>query len=107
VDPKPGEVYLVNLGLAGKVRPAVVLSRFDPDRPLALVSFAPITKQHHGSQYEVPLGRPTFLREDASFVNVQAVAPIDHHDLGRKLGRLTDGQMVKIREALAHLFDLR
>jgi mRNA interferase MazF len=105
MDPRPGEVYLVNLGLAGKVRPAVVLSRFDPDRPLALVSFAPITSQHRGSQYEISLGRPSFLRE-GSWVNIQCVAPIDHHELGRKLGKLTGEQMRKTKEALAYLFDL-
>jgi mRNA interferase MazF len=105
MDPRPGEVYLVNLGLAGKVRPAVVLSRFDPERPLALVSFAPITSQHRESRYEISLGRPSFLRED-SWVNVQSVAPIDHHDLGRKLGKLTNEQMAKIKEALAYLFNL-
>jgi len=67
-------VYIVNLGMAAKIRPAVVLSRFDPARPLAQVSLAPITTQYRGSQYEVPLGRPSFLRED-SWVNVQSVAP--------------------------------
>lgn len=107
MDPCPGDVFIVNLGLKGKVRPAVVLSRLDPDRPPALVSLAPITSQHRGSQYEIALGRPSFLREDASFVNVQAVAPIDHHELGRKLGKLTEVQMGKIKEALVYLFDLR
>jgi mRNA interferase MazF len=105
MDPRPGEVYVVNLGMAGKIRPAVVLSRFDPDRPLALVSLAPITSQYRGSQYEISLGMPSFLRED-SWVNVQCVAPIDHHDQGRKLGNLTGEQMRKIKEALAYLSDL-
>jgi mRNA interferase MazF len=104
MDPKPGEVYFVDLGITAKPRPAVIVSRFDPDRPLAIVSFAPITSQHRGSQYEVPLGRPPFLRED-SWVNVQAVAPIDHHKLGRKIGKLTDVQMDQVKKALAYLFN--
>jgi mRNA interferase MazF len=105
MDPRPGDVNVVNLGLAGKIRPAVVLSRYDPDRPLALVSIAAVTSQHRGSRYEISLGRPSFLRED-SWVNFQSVAPIDHHELGRKLGKLTDEQMRKIKEALRYLFDL-
>jgi mRNA interferase MazF len=104
VDPRPGDVYVVDLGLAAKVRAGVVLSRFDPDRPLALASFASITSQHRGSLYEVALGKPSFMRED-SWVNVQSVAPIDPRKLGKKLGKLTDEQMVKIKEALAYLFD--
>jgi mRNA-degrading endonuclease toxin of MazEF toxin-antitoxin module len=48
------------------------------------------------------LGRPSFSKED-SWVNVQAVAPIDPHKLGQKVGKLTDEQMRKIKEALAYL----
>ncbi len=34
--PKPGEVYLVDLGMAGKVRPVVIVSREDANAPRAL-----------------------------------------------------------------------
>ncbi len=32
MNPKPGEVWLVDLGLAAKTRPAVIVSRYDPLR---------------------------------------------------------------------------
>ncbi len=40
---KPGEVYKVDLGIAGKVRSMVVVSREDRDAPRALAVCAPIT----------------------------------------------------------------
>jgi len=33
MTPKVGEVYLVDLGIAGKVRPVVLVSREDPEAP--------------------------------------------------------------------------
>lgn len=37
MNPKPGEVWLVDLGLAAKTCPVVVVSRYDPTPPRALV----------------------------------------------------------------------
>jgi mRNA interferase MazF len=39
----PGEVYKVDLGIAGKVRSMVVVSREDPNVPRALAVCAPVT----------------------------------------------------------------
>ena len=30
MNPKPGEVWLVDLGLAAKTRPIIIVSRYDP-----------------------------------------------------------------------------
>jgi mRNA interferase MazF len=57
VNTKPGEVYLVDLGMAAKVRPAVVVSRYDPDSPRALAVLVPLTTENRGSAYEIPLGK--------------------------------------------------
>jgi mRNA-degrading endonuclease toxin of MazEF toxin-antitoxin module len=35
MNPKPGEVWLVDLGLAAKTRTVVVVSRYDPTPPRA------------------------------------------------------------------------
>jgi mRNA interferase MazF len=37
MNPKPGEVWLVDLGLTAKTRPVVVVSRYDSASPRALV----------------------------------------------------------------------
>ena len=58
---KPGEVYWVDLGVGGKVRMMVVVSRYDPEAPRALSLCVPITSQYRGSEYEVELPNTPFL----------------------------------------------
>ena len=57
MSPEPGEVYRVDLGISGKVRFFVVVSRRDDDPPRALALCVPITTQNRESVYEVPLPR--------------------------------------------------
>jgi mRNA interferase MazF len=106
MSPQPGEVYLVDLGMVGKVRPAVIVSREDPDSPRALCTFAPITSQGRGSRYEVSLGKPKFLKEPESWANVQALASIGHEKLLRPLGRVSAEQLARIKDALRFALDL-
>lgn len=73
--PEPGEVYRVDLGMAGKVRSFVVVSRRDEDPPRALALCVPITTQNRGSKYEVELSRVRFLRE-LSYANVQGLQAV-------------------------------
>ena len=65
MNPKPGEIYLVDLGMVAKVRPAVVVSRADPDSPRALSILVPLTTENRGSAYEVSLGKLRFLNKDS------------------------------------------
>ena len=102
---KPGEVYLVDLGIAGKVRPMIVLSREDSDPPRALAICAPVTTASRDSRYEIPIGKPIFLKSE-SFVNVQGLQAISHHELHRKLGNITDSYLSQIRDALVFALDL-
>jgi mRNA interferase MazF len=41
MHPSPGDMWLADLGLAGKTRPVVIVSRSDPDAPRALVIYVP------------------------------------------------------------------
>jgi mRNA interferase MazF len=100
-----GEVYLVDLGMSAKVRPMVVISRRDDDAPRALSICAPITTSFRGSRYEIPIGKPGFLHE-GSYVNVQGLQAIQHHELGRLIGHLPASAMLLIRECLAWLFEI-
>ena len=45
---KPGEVYKMELGIRGKVRLMVVVSREDEDSPRVLSICAPITTSYRG-----------------------------------------------------------
>ena len=68
---KPGEIWLADLGLAAKVRPVLIVSRHDPEAPRALTLYVPLTTQHRGSRYEIPIGHLPFL-DAASNVRVES-----------------------------------
>ena len=102
---KPGEVYKVDLGIAGKARSMVVVSREDPDAPRALALCAPITTAYRESEYEVDIGKPPFLREQ-SYVNVQGLQAVQHHELIGPIGKLHAAVMEKIRIALKYTLAL-
>ena len=89
MTPEPGQVYLVDLGMAAKTRPMVVVSRHDPVAPRALCVCAPITTSTRDSDYEVSIGKLKFLHE-TSYVNVQGLQAIQYHELKRMIGRLRD-----------------
>lgn len=100
MSPQPGEVWLADLGLAGKTRPLVIVSRHDPDPPRALILYVPLTTQDRHSSYEVPLPRAPFLDRD-SVPNVQGLGSLPRVRLERRLGRLPDEVMTGIKRALA------
>ena len=100
MSPRPGEVWLADLGLAAKTRPIVIVSRHDPDAPRALTIYVPLTTQNRGSRYEVELPKLRFLRE-VSFANVQGIASLPVTRLERRLGELPPEVLDRIREALA------
>lgn len=105
MNPVPGELYLVDLGMVGKVRPAVVVSREDADSPRAIAICAPLTTQNRGSAYEVALGKLRFLDKE-SWVNVQGVMSVGHERLMRKLGRISALQLDHVKAALRYALDL-
>jgi len=105
MSPKPGEVWLADLGLAAKTRPVVVVSRYDPDPPRALVLFVPLTTQNRRSSYEVALPRIGFLDRD-SIANVQGIGSLPVVRLELRLGKLPDDVMKTIKRALMFALDL-
>ena len=105
MNPIPGELYLVDLGMVGKVRPAVVVSREDPDSPRAIAICAPLTTQNRGSAYEIALGKLKFLDKE-SWINVQGLMSVGHEKLIRRLGRITAGQLGQAKTALRFALDL-
>lgn len=105
MKPKPGEVWLVDLGLAAKTRPIVIVSRDDPTPPRALILYVPVTTQNRGSAYEVELPDVSFLRS-GSVANVQGLGSIPTVRLERKLGALPDETLLEIKQALSFALDL-
>ncbi len=102
---KPGEVYQVDLGLGGKVRYMVAVSKDDPDAPRALTICVPITTAYRGSVYEVCIGKPRFLQE-LSYANVQGLQAVQHHECSARIGTLDQATMNKIKAALKYALEL-
>jgi len=54
---------------------------------------------------KLPSGKPKFLHE-ASYVNVQGLQVIQHHELKRMIGRLPDRDLQAVMGAIKWLFDI-
>ena len=104
-DPLPGEIWIVDFGMAAKQRPVLVLAYPQPDDARALVVVAPLTSEIRGYRGEVNIGKPRWLPKHSA-VNVQGLASIDHHSLVRKLGTLPPSQLEQVKDALRDLLAL-
>ena len=98
-QPRRGEVWRVDLGLAGKVRPAVVVSAYPEDKDYALIAIVPHTTSVRGSSYEVAIA-VSFLQAGA--FNVQGLAPLPPVRFINRMGNLSDDQMSQIDESIDH-----
>ena len=104
-DAAPGEIWIVDFGLAAKQRPVVVLAYPHPEDARALVIVVPLTSQIRGLRGEVDIGKPRWLPK-RSAVNIQGVASIDRQALMRKLGKLSNEQLSAVKDALRDLLSL-
>ena len=91
--PRRGEVWLVDLGLAQKTRPAVILNVPYGDTDRVVVTVVSHTTSLRGSPFEVAVPVP-FLREGA--FAVQSVTTIPSKHALRRLGTLTPAQLAPI-----------
>jgi mRNA interferase MazF len=105
MNPRPGEVWMADLGFAAKFRPVIIVSREDRDPPRALVIYVPITTQDRGSPYEVALPRTRFLQK-GSVANVQGIASLPTVRLGRRIGTLSGEALSEIKKTIAWALDL-
>ena len=91
--PSRGEVWLVDLGMIQKVRPALILSRPFKDTDRALISVIPHTTAVRGSELEISVSVP-FLQPGAFLV--QNPITISTTKAERFLGRSTAHQLALV-----------
>lgn len=105
MNPKLGEVWMVDMGMAGKIRPTVVV--LDDQVPVerSIVVHVPITSQNRGSELEVSLGHLRFLTPE-SVANVQGIGSLPRTRFERKLGVLPPADLERIRHAMRRAFGL-
>jgi mRNA interferase MazF len=100
---KPGEIWLVDLGLAAKIRPCLLLSDYPADDELALLIIVPHTTAVRGNRWEFAVTLP-FLRSGA--FHLQQLQPVSLARLERKLGEMPHPSLAELRQAIAHLLRL-
>lgn len=94
-NPNRGEIWLVDLGYAAKVRPCLVLSIPAADEDRALATLVPHTTSVRDSRFEAQI-QVKFLRAGA--FDAQNLVTIPHAKLIRKLGTLQPAQLVSVED---------
>ncbi len=99
MNPHHGEVWLVDMGMTAKTRPAVVLMADNLNAPRSLIIHIPITRQNRGSELEVPLGHLPFLDLE-SVANTQGIGALPSIRFEKRLGVLPRAELKAIKTAL-------
>ena len=95
--PRRGEVWLVDLGMAAKVRPALVISVPAENTDRALVTLVPHTTSSRQSRFEAAVSVP-FLRPGV--FDAQNLVTIPHAKLVRQLGKLGSAHLAAVERAV-------
>ena len=95
--PLRGDVYMVDLGLAAKVRPCVVLSVPLEESDRSLVTVIPHTTTLRQSRFEVAVS-VRFLRPGA--FDAQGIVTVPTVRLMNRLGTLTTEQLRSVEKAV-------
>ena len=93
-----GEVWLVDFGLAAKVRPALLLTGNPADDELDLITVLLHTTSLRGNRWELSIPKP-FLKPGA--FHLQQIQSVPTVRLERRLGVLTEAEMNQVLDALA------
>ena len=93
-----GEVWLIDFGMAAKVRPALLLTGDPADHELDLVTVLLHTTALRGNRWELSIPKP-FLRPGA--FHLQQIQTVSTVKLERKLGAPTEVEMNRVFDAIA------
>jgi mRNA interferase MazF len=93
-----GEVWIVDLGMVGKVRPCLVLSIPTDPQDRVLVSLIPHTTSVQGTRFEVAV-QARFLHNSGVF-DAQQIITVPQAKLVRKLGALPADQLALVEDTV-------
>lgn len=99
-----GEIWLIDLGMIQKVRPALILSVAYKDQERALVSFVIRTTSMRGTEYEVSHMAPRFL---PGAFDAQSISTVPDVQLMRRLSVCDPSTLAKVEAAVKHWLSLR
>ena len=98
-----GEIWTVDLGMAAKVRPCLLLTDFPADDELALITVLPHTTSLRGNRWELAIPKP-FLKRGA--FHLQQIQSVSVARLVRTLGAVTPQEWRQVQDKLRALFSL-
>lgn len=98
-----GEVWIVDLGLAAKTRPALVVNVPFLDHERALYLVVPHTTAVRGTRFEAS---PDVRWLEHGAFDAQGIRSVPGAVLVRRLGTLTDEQMRLVETAIRRVFGL-
>jgi mRNA interferase MazF len=96
-DARQGEIWTVDLGMAAKVRPCLLLTDFPADDELALITVLPHTTSLRANLWELAIPKP-FLKPGA--FHLQQIQSVSVARLVRKLGAVTDNEWRQVQDKL-------
>ncbi len=99
----PGEVWIVDLGMAAKVRPCLVLSDYPKDDELALIVVVPHTTAVRNNRWEIRIAK-RFLKDGV--FHLQQIQSVPMVRLQRKIGELAAEELRAVRSKLSELLHL-
>ena len=100
-----GDVVLVDLGMAAKVRPCVVVSIGHPDSQRNMSIVVPMTSEIRHSENEISFPKPPWLRQ-TSVVNLMGIVGVDNARIQRRIASFPPAAMAAIDQGLARVLGL-
>jgi mRNA interferase MazF len=100
-----GDVVVVDLGFAAKVRPCFVVSISNSDRQRNMSVVVPMTTEIRGGECEVSFPKPAWLRQE-SVINVLGIAGVDNSKIERRIAAFPADKMVELESVLKRLLRL-
>ena len=101
---KPGDIWMVDLGMAAKVRPCLILTSQPHGDDLDVFTVMAHTTAVRGGRWEIPIPK-SFLDDEGAF-DTQRIATVASVKLERKLGEPTRAEMELILGRLAERLNL-
>ena len=96
---KRGEIWLIDLGLAAKARPAVILNIPFRDNEKAVVTYVARSLQRRGGRFEVDHQAPHF---QPGVFDAQNIGTVPVAKLIRRLADLPADKFAEVKEAVSH-----
>ena len=95
--PDRGEVWLVDLGMAAKVRPCLVLSVPPGPADRVLITLVPHTTSIHATRFEVAVPKP-FLKPGV--FDAQGLVTVPPPRMMRRIGSLLPNELLLVEDAV-------